>query len=95
MDSAHHVCPECGQPVDTVVRRHKTLGAWVPVWVAGPCRNPRCKASTAEGAGSGEQRPMTPGTQQDTSGTQQDETGTHRESGAGTSAGNGTVAKKS
>jgi hypothetical protein len=28
--------------VDRVVRRHKTLGAWVPVWVGGPCRNPEC-----------------------------------------------------
>ncbi|MFI8191165.1 hypothetical protein ACIF8T_20495 [Streptomyces sp. NPDC085946] len=44
MGSAEHVCPDCGQPVETVVRRHKTLGAWVPVWVAGPCRNPRCAA---------------------------------------------------
>nr|WP_262505162.1 phage terminase large subunit family protein [Streptomyces sp. TRM68367] len=44
MDSEGHVCPACGQPVETVVRRHKTLGAWVPVWVAGPCRNPKCEA---------------------------------------------------
>jgi hypothetical protein len=44
MDSDTHVCPACGQPVDTVVRRHKTLGAWVPVWVPGPCRNPKCEA---------------------------------------------------
>lgn len=28
--------------METVVRRHKTLGAWVPVWVRGPCRNPEC-----------------------------------------------------
>ncbi|GGJ11069.1 hypothetical protein [Streptomyces brasiliensis] len=45
MDSAEHVCPTCGQPVETVVKRHKTLGAWVPVWSPGPCRNPRCEAS--------------------------------------------------
>ncbi|WP_128434583.1 hypothetical protein [Streptomyces cyaneus] len=44
MGSEEHVCPDCGQPVDTVVRRHKTLGAWVPTWVAGPCRNPECSA---------------------------------------------------
>ncbi|GAA3976696.1 hypothetical protein OG252_18310 [Streptomyces sp. NBC_01352] len=44
MDSDAHACPACGQPVDTVVRRHKTLGAWVPVWVPGPCRNPKCEA---------------------------------------------------
>ncbi|KUO17115.1 hypothetical protein [Streptomyces dysideae] len=50
MDSAEHVCSVCGQPVETVVRRHKTLGAWVPVWVAGPCHNPDCEASVDEGA---------------------------------------------
>ncbi|GAB2857556.1 hypothetical protein GCM10027074_25740 [Streptomyces deserti] len=44
MGSDEHVCPVCGQPVETVVRRHKTLGAWVPVWVPGPCRNPECEA---------------------------------------------------
>ncbi|MER5376749.1 hypothetical protein [Streptomyces sp. NPDC002553] len=48
MDRENHVCPDCGQAVDTVVRRHKTLGAWVPRWVAGPCRNPGC-ASYEEG----------------------------------------------
>ncbi|MDN0195685.1 hypothetical protein [Streptomyces sp. S.PNR 29] len=49
MGSEPHVCPVCGQPVETVVRRHKTLGAWVPVWVAGPCRNPECEAFGEEG----------------------------------------------
>ena len=44
MDSEEHVCPVCGQPVDTVVRRHKTLGIWVPVWGPGPCHNPKCTA---------------------------------------------------
>ncbi|CAL9556513.1 hypothetical protein [Streptomyces sp. enrichment culture] len=44
MDSEEHACPVCGQPVETVVRRHKTLGAWVPKWVPGPCLNPRCGA---------------------------------------------------
>ncbi|MFF4545308.1 hypothetical protein [Streptomyces sp. NPDC001435] len=44
MDSEEHVCPVCGQPVETVVRRHKTLGAWVPVWGPGPCHNPDCDA---------------------------------------------------
>lgn len=34
----------------TVVRRHKTLGAWVPKWVAGPCRNPECGAYVDPGA---------------------------------------------
>ncbi|WP_426568713.1 hypothetical protein [Streptomyces canus] len=49
MDREHHVCPACGQPVDTVVRRHKTLGAWVPRWVAGPCHNPDCEAFVESG----------------------------------------------
>ncbi|WNB97708.1 hypothetical protein Q2K21_06245 [Streptomyces sp. CGMCC 4.7035] len=44
MGSEDHVCPSCGQPVATVVRRHKTLGAWVPLWRPGPCRNPECPA---------------------------------------------------
>ncbi|NEC91596.1 hypothetical protein [Streptomyces sp. SID12501] len=39
-----HDCPVCGQHVTTVVRRYKTLGAWVPKWVAGPCRNTECEA---------------------------------------------------
>ncbi|MEU5597161.1 hypothetical protein [Streptomyces sp. NPDC020298] len=42
MGSEGHVCPACGRPVETVIRRHKTLGAWVPLWVPGPCRNPDC-----------------------------------------------------
>ncbi|MFJ4620493.1 hypothetical protein [Streptomyces sp. NPDC088812] len=50
MDREHQVCPACGQPVDTVVRRHKTLGAWVPRWVAGPCHNPDCEAYVEGGA---------------------------------------------
>ncbi|GAA3905159.1 hypothetical protein GCM10022244_14140 [Streptomyces gulbargensis] len=37
------VCPVCKQTVDTVVkRRHKTLGAFVPEWGPGPCRNVDC-----------------------------------------------------
>ncbi|MGW7434975.1 hypothetical protein [Streptomyces sp. NPDC054849] len=35
-------CPACGRPVDTVVRRRKSLGVFVPVWGRGPCRNPDC-----------------------------------------------------
>ncbi|WP_327719335.1 hypothetical protein OG381_31000 [Streptomyces sp. NBC_00490] len=49
MDSERNACPACGQSVETVVKRHKTLGAWVPVWVAGPCRNPKCEAHVQEG----------------------------------------------
>ncbi|MEV6586746.1 hypothetical protein [Streptomyces acidicola] len=48
MDRDERVCPVCGQPVATVVRRHKTLGAWVPVWGPGPCRNPKCGAYVEE-----------------------------------------------
>ncbi|MFG2980648.1 hypothetical protein ACGFYQ_05235 [Streptomyces sp. NPDC048258] len=36
------MCPACGSPVDTVVRRRKSLGIFVPEWVPGPCRNPDC-----------------------------------------------------
>ncbi|MFI7503750.1 hypothetical protein ACIBVL_35790 [Streptomyces sp. NPDC049687] len=50
MDREQRVCPVCGQPVQSVVRRHKTLGAWVPRWVPGPCHNPECEAYVAEGA---------------------------------------------
>jgi hypothetical protein len=53
MGSEEHVCPTCGQPVETVVRRHKTLGTWVPKWVAGPCRNPECGAYDAQSAEAG------------------------------------------
>ncbi|NGO14157.1 hypothetical protein G5C60_42835 [Streptomyces sp. HC44] len=48
MASEEYVCPVCGQPVDTVVRRHKTLGVFVPVWGPGPCKNPECKAYAEE-----------------------------------------------
>ncbi|WP_437107846.1 hypothetical protein [Streptomyces sp. enrichment culture] len=51
MDSEQPVCPACGQPVQTVVRRHKTLGAWVPVWVHGPCHNPECEDYVAREPG--------------------------------------------
>ncbi len=64
MDSDAHACPACGQPVDTVVRRHKTLGAWVPVWVPGPCRNPKCEAyvDKATDAADEKYKPRTPAT---------------------------------
>ncbi|MEU6734432.1 hypothetical protein ABZ929_14700 [Streptomyces physcomitrii] len=38
------VCPACGDPVESAVHRRKTLGAYVPVWGPGPCRNPECRA---------------------------------------------------
>lgn len=43
------MCPVCGQPVQSVVRRHKTLGAWVPRWVPGPCHNAECEAYVEPG----------------------------------------------
>lgn len=36
------VCPACGQPVGTTIKRHKVLGAWVPTWQPRPCHNPDC-----------------------------------------------------
>jgi hypothetical protein len=35
-------CRSCEQPVDAVVERHKTMGVFVPSWIAGPCHNPHC-----------------------------------------------------
>ncbi|MET8944846.1 hypothetical protein ABZX30_15005 [Streptomyces sp. NPDC004542] len=55
------VCPECGQPVETVVRRYKTLGAWVPLWVPGPCRNPDCPAYAAPAPRERARPPAPPG----------------------------------
>lgn len=56
--------------METVVERYKTLGAWVPRWVAGPCHNRECEAyvprGEAEKAGgsaagnAGEERGETP-----------------------------------
>ena len=60
MGTDEQVCPACGQPVATIVRRHKTLGAFVPVWGPGPCRNPKCEAyvdRAAEAEGAAAQRP--------------------------------------
>ncbi|MFI8434043.1 hypothetical protein ACIGJO_09855 [Streptomyces sp. NPDC079020] len=39
---AAFMCPTCKQPVATELKRHKTLGIFVPVWGPGPCRNPDC-----------------------------------------------------
>ncbi|MFJ4778451.1 hypothetical protein [Streptomyces sp. NPDC088762] len=41
------LCPACGNPVETVLRRHKSLGIFVPQWVPGPCRNPQCERYVA------------------------------------------------
>ncbi|MEU9375245.1 hypothetical protein AB0D94_15920 [Streptomyces sp. NPDC048255] len=45
---AQQTCPACGSPVDTLVKRRKSLGIFVPVWVAGPCRNPECPRYVTE-----------------------------------------------
>ncbi|GGK52679.1 hypothetical protein [Streptomyces flaveus] len=47
MASDEYVCPVCGHPVEQVVRRHKTLGVFVPLWRPGPCKNPECQAYAA------------------------------------------------
>ncbi|WP_369233393.1 hypothetical protein AB5J56_15970 [Streptomyces sp. R21] len=49
------VCPVCGQPVEALLRRHKTLGVFVPDWGPGPCRNPKCERYDQEGHGEPEQ----------------------------------------
>ncbi|MET9322501.1 hypothetical protein ABZX75_20265 [Streptomyces sp. NPDC003038] len=41
-------CPACGSPVETVVKRRKSLGIFVPEWGPGPCRNPKCRAYVPE-----------------------------------------------
>ncbi|MFC8131786.1 hypothetical protein [Streptomyces sp. NPDC057302] len=38
------MCASCGRPVGTAIKRRKVLGVFVPVWVPGPCHNPRCDA---------------------------------------------------
>ncbi len=45
---ARHVCPVCKQPVASEIKRHKSLGVFVPVWRPGPCRNPDCSAYVPE-----------------------------------------------
>lgn len=45
------MCPACGSPVETLIRRRKSLGIFIPEWVAGSCRNPDCPRYVApEGA---------------------------------------------
>lgn len=36
------MCPACGQPVGTAIKRRKVLGAWVPIWRPLPCHNTDC-----------------------------------------------------
>ncbi|MET7620850.1 hypothetical protein [Streptomyces sp. NPDC005408] len=58
---AEHVCPACGQPVTTVVKRHKTLGTFVPLWGPGPCHNPECPEYVDRGEHRGAKQPERPG----------------------------------
>ncbi|MEU3556833.1 hypothetical protein [Streptomyces fragilis] len=44
MDSDRYVCPSCGRPVPMVVRRHKMMGTFVPVWRPGRCQSRGCPA---------------------------------------------------
>ncbi|MFE0427178.1 hypothetical protein [Streptomyces sp. NPDC058953] len=37
-------CQVCGERVATEMRRHKTMGAFVPLWGPGPCHNRVCAA---------------------------------------------------
>ncbi|MFC7796436.1 MULTISPECIES: hypothetical protein [Streptomyces] len=39
---AEHVCPVCRRTVHNEIKRHKTLGVFVPLWGPGPCHNPDC-----------------------------------------------------
>lgn len=45
---ASHKCPVCRQPVTATIKKHKSLGVFVPVWVPDPCGNPRCSAHVSE-----------------------------------------------
>jgi hypothetical protein len=60
MDREQRVCPVCEQPVQSVVQRHKTLGAWVPRWVPGPCHNPQCEAYVDKDEAAARPEPQTP-----------------------------------
>ncbi|MFD9906581.1 hypothetical protein [Streptomyces sp. NPDC059063] len=42
------VCPSCGRPVGTAIKRRKVLGAYVPVWGPAPCHNTECDACVTE-----------------------------------------------
>lgn len=39
------ICPSCGHHVPAEIKRHKTLGIYVPEWHPGTCRNPDCSSS--------------------------------------------------
>lgn len=37
-----HTCPTCKKAVPLTIRRHKSLGVYVPSWVPGACQNREC-----------------------------------------------------
>ncbi|MEJ1200481.1 MULTISPECIES: hypothetical protein [unclassified Streptomyces] len=43
-----HTCPSCGHHVPAEIKRHKTLGIYVPEWHRGTCRNPDCAESATD-----------------------------------------------
>ncbi|NBE55958.1 hypothetical protein [Streptomyces boluensis] len=45
---AEQLCPACKRPVETVVKRRKVLGAYVPSWGPGPCHRRGCAARVDE-----------------------------------------------
>ncbi|MER6617653.1 hypothetical protein ABT276_30920 [Streptomyces xantholiticus] len=61
-------CPGCGQPVAAIVKRHKTLGAYVPLWAPGPCRNPDCSLHVSTDHVSAEAAADSPENPDDTTG---------------------------
>lgn len=54
---AGQVCPACKQPVTAELKRHKTMGAYVPTWKPGPCRNPDCQKNAPGEQSPGNSRP--------------------------------------
>ncbi|HCA85567.1 MAG TPA: hypothetical protein DEQ61_08755 [Streptomyces sp.] len=45
---AGHVCPACKHPVTAELKRHRTMGIFVPIWKPGPCHNPSCPKHAPE-----------------------------------------------
>ncbi|MFE3324772.1 hypothetical protein [Streptomyces sp. NPDC059176] len=52
------VCPFCGRPVGSMIRRRKVLGVFVPQWTAAPCRDPRCAQGGDRASGARESERM-------------------------------------
>lgn len=54
---AGQVCPACKHPVTAELKRHRTMGAYVPVWKPGPCHNPGCPKNVPGEKGPGNSPP--------------------------------------